>query len=823
MLEANLPLKGPCVGNTGSVPRFGIPDLCLQDGPLGVRATDYNTAFPAGITVGATWNTTAMRLRGIALGQEFRGKGVNILLGPVVGPLGRKPAGGRNWEGFGADPYLQGTAAFETITGQQSTGVISTVKHFIGNEQETFREQLLFPGYSSNIDDRTLHELYLWPFADAVRAGVGAVMSSYNQVNNSYASQNSYLLNFILKNELGFQGFVMSDWYGQRAGVDAILAGLDMSMPGEQSVSEIIGCAGGELLPCGAGTGIPWFASQLTTAVLNGSVPQDRLDDAATRILAAYYQMNQSSGYPPPNFSANTLSDTGKPYPGSLLSFLEPTVTVNKHVQVNTSEHAKLARDIAAEAVTLLKNDNFVLPLSTNAKLAIFGTDAFPNPNGPNSCDLMQCDSGVLGMGWGSGSASYPYLTDPASRIKARATNTAFYNTDTFPKSGVDSSDTTALVFINSDSGELTNPLGFLSNEPTEVEGSTGDRLNLYAWHNGDTLVQNVASQFGSVIVVVHTVGPINMENWIEHPNVTAVLVAHLPGQEAGDSIADVLFGDVNPSGHLPYSVVRNGSVYPPSTDILAPVIPIPPQIQDTFSEGLYIDYRYLNAFNITPRFAFGHGLSYTTFAINTPQIIRFTELTTTPPAVATQSQPSAPVYSTQSQASMVSSASFPFLFPAVNGYLYSWVVGSASAIKKGTYPYPKGYSASPQKPLSPAAGGQGGNPALWDTMFNFTVPVTNTGNRTGQIVTQLYVQFPPGIEFDTPPIQLRGFQKKELEPGATGNAIFLLTRKDLSVWDTTRQNWIIPETEGEGYTIWFGQSSDALTRQCNTATLKCQ
>lgn len=128
-----------CVGNTGSAERLGFPQLCLQDGPLGVRTTEGVTAFPAGITTGATWNKELMYLRGVAIGEEFRGKGVNIHLGPSVGALGRKPRGGRNWEGFGSDPVLQGIAASQTVKGIQEQGVIATIKHWIANEQEMFR------------------------------------------------------------------------------------------------------------------------------------------------------------------------------------------------------------------------------------------------------------------------------------------------------------------------------------------------------------------------------------------------------------------------------------------------------------------------------------------------------------------------------------------------------------------------------------------------------------------------------------------------------------------------------------------------------------
>jgi beta-glucosidase-like glycosyl hydrolase len=206
-------LMDRCTGNTGSVLRLGFPAICLQDSALGIGRTGGVTAFPAGITVGATFNKKLMYERGSALGEEARNKGVNIQLGPAVGPLGRKPRGGRNWEGFGADPTLQAFGGAETIKGMQSHGVIATIKHFLLNEQEMYRMDLPIPhgvkkALSSNIDDRTLHELYAWPFAEGIRAGVGAVMTAYNDVNGSASSQNSKLINGILKDEMGFQGLV---------------------------------------------------------------------------------------------------------------------------------------------------------------------------------------------------------------------------------------------------------------------------------------------------------------------------------------------------------------------------------------------------------------------------------------------------------------------------------------------------------------------------------------------------------------------------------------------------------------------------------------
>jgi beta-glucosidase len=196
---------GPCVGQTGSALRFGIPNLCLQDSPLGVRNSDHNTAFPPGITVGATFDKDLMYDRGVDLGEEFRGKGINVLLGPSVGPIGRKPRGGRNWEGFGADPSLQAIGGAQTIKGIQSRGVIATIKHYIGNEQEMYRMSNIGQrAYSSNIDDRTLHELYLWPFAEGVRAGVGAVMTAYNEVSvSTHVLASSQLMNWTTGEQFG--------------------------------------------------------------------------------------------------------------------------------------------------------------------------------------------------------------------------------------------------------------------------------------------------------------------------------------------------------------------------------------------------------------------------------------------------------------------------------------------------------------------------------------------------------------------------------------------------------------------------------------------
>jgi beta-glucosidase-like glycosyl hydrolase len=227
-------------------------------------------------------------------------------------------------------------------------------------------------------------------------------MIAYNAVNGSACSQNSYLINNLLKDELGFQGFVMSDWLAQISGVPSTLAGLDMSMPGDIHTIPLFGNS--------------YWMYEYSRAILNGSVPVDRLDDSVTRILAAWFQMGQDQDYPEPNFSTNTLDAEGPLYPGALVS---PTGVVNEFVVVNTSEHAEVARSVARDAITLLKNDNDSLPLSPNATLKIFGTDAEKNPDGINSCADQGCDKGTLGMGWGSGSARYSWPINLVTPAKA--------------------------------------------------------------------------------------------------------------------------------------------------------------------------------------------------------------------------------------------------------------------------------------------------------------------------------------------------------------------------------------------------------------------
>ena len=366
---------------------------------------DHASAFPAGLNVGATWDRKLAYLRGKAMGEEYSDKGIDVQLGPVAGPLGRSPDGGRNWEGFSPDPALTGVLMAETIKGTQDAGVIATAKHYIVNEQEHFRQvaEAVGNGYnitetsSSNVDDKTMHEMYLWPFADAVRAGVGAVMCSYNQINNSYACQNSHLLNKLLKHELGFQGFVMTDWQAHHSGVESSLAGLDMSMPGDVTFTD----------------GMSYFGTNLTVGVLNGTVPEWRVDDMAVRIMSAFYKVGRDRQRSPPNFSSWTTDENSYAH----FATQEGWKQVNKFVDVQR-DHYEVIRKVGEASTVLLKNKG-ALPLTGDeGTVGILGEDAGSNPWGVNGCDDRGCDNGTLAMAWGSGTAEFPYIVTPEQAIQ---------------------------------------------------------------------------------------------------------------------------------------------------------------------------------------------------------------------------------------------------------------------------------------------------------------------------------------------------------------------------------------------------------------------
>ncbi|KUJ06463.1 beta-glucosidase-related glycosidase [Mollisia scopiformis] len=489
---------GSCVGNTGSVPRLGFKGLYFEDAPAGIRGPDFVSAFPAGSHLAQTWDREYMYAYGKALGEEYYGKGVNVALGPVGGPLGRVARAGRNWEGPGPDPYVTGVQMEEVVKGMQGAGVIACSKHFLFNEQEYRRlPNELGESMSSNVDDLTLHELYAWPFMNALKAGTGAVMCSYQRANNSYSCQNSKLLNGILKTEFGFEGFVVSDWQAQQSGVSTANAGLDIVMPD-----------GG------------FWGKNLSEAVTNGSVSIERLNDMVTRTMASFYFLNQNDSYPEAQIFSPTVQ--------------HPILDVR-------SDHDKVIREIGAAGHVLVKNVNKTLPLKKPRYVSIFGYDAevkavpWTNPlryGGGYEVNFgWNTFNGTLIVGGGSGSNTPPYVISPFKAIQDRVIADREANSEV------------CLVFINAYASESFD------------RTSLSDKFS-------DNLVLNVAGQCSNTVVVLHSAGPRVVDAWIEHENVTAVIFGGLPGQESGHALVDVLYGDVNPSGKLVHTIAKKDEDY---------------------------------------------------------------------------------------------------------------------------------------------------------------------------------------------------------------------------------------------------------------------
>ncbi|KAF2735980.1 beta-glucosidase 1 precursor [Polyplosphaeria fusca] len=666
---------GNCVGNTKAAGSIGFPSLCLQDGPLGIRYVNGVTAFAAGVHAASTWDIDLIRERGNFLGAEAKQLGIHVQLGPVAGPLGKNPMGGRNWEGFSPDPYLTGIAMAETIEGMQAAGVQACAKHYIGNEQERNREKM-----GSNIPDRVMHELYLWPFADAAHANAASFMCSYNKINGSYACENGGILNKLLKDELAFPGYVLSDWNAQHTTTGSANGGMDMTMPGSN-------------FDTGGRTGVLW-GSALQSAVQSGQVQQSRLDDMVRRILAAWYLVGQDQGYPTASFNSWRIGSSNV-----------------------GGNHKTNVRAMARDGIVLLKNTDKVLPLKKPKSIAVIGSDSVVAPKGANGCADRGCNDGTLAMGWGSGTAEFPYLVAPLDAIKSQAqkdgtTVSASSNDNTGQGASAAQNAEVAIVCINADSGE-----GYIT-----VERVAGDRPNLDPWHNGNDLVKAVAAVNKKTIVVIHSVGPLLLEPYIDNPNVVAVVWAGLPGQESGNGLVDILYGAASPSGKLPYTIAKQVNDY--GTSIAA---------GDDSSWDLFIDYRRFDQQKIEPRFEFGFGLSYTNFTYSD---------------LAVDGKPSA----------------------------------------------------------GPATGAKipGGAKDLWDTVATVTAKITNSGGVAGAEVPQLYIGMPSSAP-QAPPKQLRGFTKLKLEAGAGGTATFALKRRDLSYWDSGRQQWVVPTGD---FTVSVGASS---------------
>jgi beta-glucosidase len=762
------------------IPRLGIPSFRMSDGPLGVHDYGPTTAYPAGIALAASWDVDLARRFGTTMGQDARARGVQFILAPGMN-IYRAPMCGRNFEYFGEDPFLASRMAVSVVKGIQSQRVIATVKHFAGNNQEFGRMDL-----SSDIDERTLREIYLPAFEASVKeAKVGAVMDAYNLVNGVYMTENKHLNNEILKGDWGFDGILMSDWGATHNGVAAANAGLDLEMPSPLFMNE----------------------ATLVPAIKHGTVQVATIDDKVRRILRkaiefGFFDQPQNDG----------------------------------SVPVLSQEAREVALEETRSGIVLLKNSGNLLPLD-KAKvktIAVIGPDAYPAVVGGggssltkpfNSVSYLEGISNYLGT-----NAKVLYAVDlpPLDEVFENSEFTTAphgasgLKGEYFTNEGLQG--TPVLVRTDKHVDFKWQEGSFAENQPTDhfsvrwtgyfTPKKSGDykflssaddgvrlyldeqrviddwqphseTLDAYSTHleaghaykirfeyfdsvstatagfgviaaeaavgretkalaakadvvivcvgfdpssegegsdrpfrlpgGQDELIRLVASVNKNTIVVLTAGGSVDMTQWID--SVPGLLHAWYPGQEGGIALAQILFGDHSPSGKLPVSFERRWE----DNATYASYYPKQGEKRVNYSEGVFLGYRHFDRSSTKPLFAFGYGLSYTTFA--------YSNLSVTPT------------------------------------------------------------SGNLDKPV----------------IVSFDV--RNTGNREGAEVAELYVG-DSHASVPRPVKELKGFAKVNLKPGETRHVELALDRRAFSFYDVKKSNW---SAEPGEFTILVGNSSDNI------------
>ncbi len=547
--------------------------IVFCDGPNGPAGFVGHSALPAALHAAATFDRDLVHDRAVIMGQETYAAGCHTLAGPMMN-IARSPEAGRSFEGFGADPYLMGQLSAATVRGIQGQGVVAQAKHFAANSQEHGRYES-----SSDVDDRALREIYLPAFEESVRAGVGSVMCAYNAINGTFACENQRLIGEILKGELDFRGWVISDFMALNSSAAPFVAGTDVILG---AVVTHVPNTNQTIFQPG-----PGYGADLLPLVEDKTVSLARVDDAATRILSTWYHFDQTNNNQP------------EPVPSGGF----------RNVQAGPATIAKI-REIGAAGTVLLKNDKHALPLNKPRALAVFGLDAASDPHGVNFYSGGASANGTVAMGYGSGWTQFPYLVSPLEALQVRASkeetvvqwvtdNYDLPTIDTLASAGYNDA---CLVFVNSNAGEAT----------TGIQGNIGDRNNLTAWSRGDSLIEQVAANCSNTIVVAHSPGALLMP-WADHDNVTAIVWAGLPGQESGNALVDVLHGAVNPSGRLPYTLGKKRSDFSADVDYAAEGWK-GQFYHINYTESHFVDYRHFQANDLEPLYPFGYGLSYTNF-----------------------------------------------------------------------------------------------------------------------------------------------------------------------------------------------------------------
>ena len=773
-----------------AVPSVGFPELKMSDGPEGVRTWGPATAYAGGIALAATWDPDLAGRMGICLGQDARARGVHILLAPGVN-ITRAPMDSRNMEYFGEDPYLASRIAVGYIEGVQSQGVIATVKHFAANNQEYDRY-----GVSSDLDERTLREIYLPAFEAAVKeAHVGAVMDSLNLVNGEHATQNAHLNLDILKKDWGFDGILMSDWGATYDGVAAANAGLDLEMNSGKYMNEA------NLLP----------------AIRSGKVPESAIDDKVRRIFRTAIRFG--------------LLDRDQ---------------TNIDIPRDNPQGRQVALEEARESVVMLKNDHSLLPLDANKihTLAVIGPDAWPAvPGGGGSSNVTPYAAVSLLNGletylgervkvlyarglptaeemfretkFGTANekaAQNDYWSGPET-VKAEAFRNAglrgahvVWKSRRIDGSSDDRSASLAgiksirytAVYTPEKTGEhmfLTEAQGkdaytlsinnklvlrwipqreqqapqfaivpLTSGKPARIEldylpaaehnriklgvravdglipsdarkmAAAADAVIVSAGFDpmteqegmdrsfglpwGQDILINAIEQANSKTIVTLTGGGnVDMRAWLA--TTPALLHNWYPGEEGGKALAEILFGERSPEGHLPVSFERSWEENPAHDYYYAPRAGTGQTRHVKYGEGVFVGYRYYTTFGKKPLFPFGYGLSYTTFAFDNLSVS---------PAQATSGQ---------------------------------------------------------------------------EVTVSFDM--TNTGRYAGADVAQVYVG-DPSAKVKRPAEELKGFQKVRLTAGEKQRISITLDSRAFAYWSEARNSW---QVDSGRFDIYVGDSSE--------------
>jgi len=579
MMIATSLVQGKVSGSAGqhyALPRLGIEPIVYADGPAGLRIDPvrkdepgefYCTAFPVGATLAASWDVDLVREVTTAMGNEVLEYGADVLLAPAIN-IHRTPLCGRNFEYYSEDPVLAGKIASAYIQGIQSNGVGVSLKHFAVNNQETCRN-----GVDARLSERALREIYLKGFEIAVKeSNPWTIMSSYNKVNGTLASENRHLLTEILRDDWGYDGFVMTDWWAEENGARQIAAGNDLQMPGTvRQLDDII------------------------NGVKDGTLDEKLLDESVRRIMKVMLRC--------PTY--RHFAYTNKP---------------------DLEAHARVTRQAATDGMVLLKNDNGVLPLSTlnsplsTPKIALFGTasyDLLVGGSGSGNVNRkykVSLDEGLKNAGLQLDEELAGIYSDYTKAALAQMPKENFWTIPVAPEMPLTKPQVKAAL-AKSDVAILT--LSRMAGEGGDRKEVKGDYLLSDLELSNLRLVCTEAHAAGKKVVLV-----LNMGNIIDLAPVVglpdAILHAWMGGQEMGNSLADVLTGKVNPSGKLPMTWAMKYSDYPSANNF--------PESDGNaayarYEEDVMVGYRHFTTVGSKVLYPFGYGLSYTTFEYSEMQV----------------------------------------------------------------------------------------------------------------------------------------------------------------------------------------------------------